>query len=65
MKVDLEGKAGSYRKKVDVTVKAPSITDGLNFLVITSSWSLFEKGITQYSTTFTNPTFSSAQKSPL
>lgn len=55
--VDFEGKAGSYRRNVTVTVSASSITNGVNFLVISSAWSLFEKGISLFSTTYSNPTF--------
>lgn len=66
MQIDFEGKAGSYRKNVSVTVSTPSIDNGLNFLVVTSSWSLFEKDKTKYtSTSSSNPTFSYDENSPL
>ena len=41
MLVDLEGKAGSYRSNVTVTVAGTLPTGSHNFLVISSAWSLF------------------------
>lgn len=41
MLIDFEGKAGSYRDNVSLTVDTNSISNGLNFLIITSQWSLF------------------------
>lgn len=41
MVVDFEGKAGSYRDNVSVKVSTNGISNGLNFLVITSAWYLF------------------------
>ena len=41
MLIDLEGKAGSYRDNVTVTVSGSLPTGSYNFLVISSAWSLF------------------------
>ena len=65
MQVDFEGKAGSYRDNVTVTVSSNGITNGLNFLVITSNWYLFENGKSVYSGTYSNPTMGYDERSPL
>ena len=67
--VDFEGKAGSYRNNVSVNVENGGwLYTGDNYLVITSSWSLFEKGVSAYTAAsglLTFPTLYSAEMSPL
>ena len=41
MMIDLEGKSGSYRNNVSITVANSLPTGSHNFLVISSAWSLF------------------------
>ena len=68
MMVDLEGKAGSYRDNVSITVKNSLPTGSHNFLVISSAWSLFENGVSSYTTgtnALSNPTFYDTELSPL
>ena len=68
MSIDLEGKAGSYRTNVSVTVAGTLPTGSHNFLVISSAWSLFENGISFYNAATSgssNPTFYDDELSPL
>lgn len=68
MQIDLEGKAGSYRNNVSITVTGNINTGSHNFLVISSAWSLFENGIATYTsatTAMANPTFYTDHLSPL
>ena len=68
MSVDLEGKAGSYRNNVSISVAGTLPTGNHNFLVISSAWSLFENGKSAYTTATTglsNPTFYTDHLSPL
>jgi hypothetical protein len=47
--VDFQGKAGSYRTNVSVTMYSSSVSTNYNsFVVISSSWSLFENDISSY-----------------
>lgn len=56
-----QGKAGSYRNNVTVTVVSSSVTSNyLSFVVISSSWMLFENTISAYTSATsvsTNPAF--------
>lgn len=67
--VDLQGKAGSYRKNVSVTMYSASVSTSYNsFVVISSSWSLFENGISSYTSATSassNPTFYADYRCPL
>lgn len=59
--VDLQGKAGSYRNNVSVTMYSASVsTSYTSYVVISSSWYLFENGISSYTSATSassNPTF--------
>lgn len=50
--VNFRGKAGSYRSNVTVAVDSSAVTvNQLSFIVISSSWSLFENDKSAYSAT--------------
>lgn len=67
--ISLQGKAGSYRDNVTINVASSSIsTNYLSYIVISSSWLLFENDKTSYTTSTvssTNPQFYSIYQSPL
>lgn len=67
--VNFRGKAGSYRSNVTVAVDSSSVTvNQLSFIVISSSWSLFENDKSAYSATPTataNVQFFSGEICPL
>jgi len=70
MQGDMEGKAGSYRTNVSITVYNPTITGGgLSFVFLCTQWSFFENGITKFSASTLGmtgqATFGSAIMSPL
>lgn len=59
--VDMQGKAGSYRKNVTVNIwNQYSYTNYYTFLCIVTSWQFWEKGISSLTSTtlaMSNPTF--------
>ncbi len=67
--VNFQGKAGSYRSNVSVAVSSSTVTTNqLSFIVISSSWSLFENDKSAYSATPTatpNVQFFSGEICPL
>lgn len=61
MYVDFQGKAGSYRTNVSLNVETSGVTTNYqSYIMISSSWQLFEKDISSYtsdSLALTNPLF--------